>query len=630
MAAEKISRNTLDLVRDIVQVFNPPPDITVSEWADQNRVLTSTTSAESGPWRTSRVPYMREVMDCLSPNSVVQEITFMKAAQVAGSESINNWIGCSIDINPGPMMLVQPTVELAKKYSKQRIATMIAATPSLRAKVKDSRSRDSGNTTLTKDFPGGILAITGANSAAGLRSMPAEKVALDEVDAYVEDVEGEGDPVDIITARTRTFANRKVIKVSTPTIKDKSRIEMAYLETDQRRFFVPCPQCGHMHILEWCNFIIPENEKGKKLWKQAHMVCPECGGIIEEKHKTEMFLGGEWRVTCPENVDLKRRGYHISALYSPIGFYSWAEIAEYWLKAQKDTSRQKTFTNTILGETWEEKGAQLEYEDIMKRRHYYHSQLPDNVLVLTASVDVQDDRLETEVVGWGLGKENWGIQYKVFAGDPGVLKSRDPSKPSVWEQLDTYLWSNFSYGDDNALSISCTCIDSGGHFTTEVYEFCKPREHRKIFAIKGIPGAGKPIVGKPSKNNRKKCILFPLGVDTGKDLIMSRLKVLFEGPGYCHFPMESECGYDEDYFKGLTAEKKVTKWKNGRSRTEWTKKSGARNEPLDLRNYATAALEILNPNLEALAMIPHEKKKEIAAVKASPKKRRVLSSGVSV
>lgn len=612
-----IPKNLKQLFQKIVKIVKPPPELTVSEWADQNRYLISSSSAEPGRWRTDRVPYIREIMDCLSANSPVQDICFKKGAQVAGSEGGNNWIGYIIDLNPGPTMLVQPTVDTAKNYSQKRIAPMIAASPALRKKVRDSKSRDSGNKTLSKEFPGGFLIITGANSAAGLRSNPIKNLFLDEIDAYVPDVDGEGDPVDLAFARTRTFSMRKVFKVSTPTTTEESRIEVEYEASDKRKYFVPCPQCETMHVLEWCNFKIPKDEHGRYIPEDAYMVCMECGGKIEEHHKTWMFSNGEWRATAPENSHPKRRGYHLSALYSSLGIFSWAECAEEWIKAQKSKKRLKVFVNTILGECYEEeRGDELEHEVLAKRKEEYACLVPENVLVLTAGVDVQDDRLEVEVVGWGVGKESWGIEYRRFIGKP--------DQATVWEDLDAYLKREFKQVNGTVLKIACCCIDSGGHFTREVYKFTKPREYRRVFAIKGRGGAGIPYIGRHSRNNSIRAALIPIGVDEGKETLWNRLKVEAPGEGYCHFPIALERGYDELFFKGLTAERRILTHEKGRPVMVWRRRPGStkRNEPLDIRNYATAALEIYNPNLEQIAAMKEADEPKQPVAVSIPRRRR--------
>lgn len=614
-----IPKKTLQLFKHIATNAKPPPELTVSEWADQNRFLAASSAAEPGRWRTDRVPFMREIMDCLSASSPVQDVCLMKGAQVAGSESGNNWLGYIIDQDPGPTMMVQPTVDTAKNYSQKRIAPMISSSPALRSRVKDSRSRDSGNKMLSKEFPGGFLIITGANSAAGLRSNPIKNLFLDEIDAYLPDVDGEGDPVDLAFARTRTFSMRKVFKISTPTISGQSRIETEYDATDKRRYFVPCPYCNHMHILEWKHFIIPEDDSGKMVPEDAFMVCPECGSKIEEHHKTWMFANGQWRATAPQNIHPRKRGYHLSALYSPVGIFSWAECAEEWRKAQRDRRRLKVFINTILGECFqEEEGEELEHEALFNRREEYGCQVPAPVMLLTAGVDVQDDRLEIEVVGWGVGKESWGIDYRRFLGNP--------SQPAVWDELDEYLLREFKRASGMQMRIACCFIDSGGHHTQDVYRFTRPREGRKVFSIKGRGGAGIPFVGRHSRNNPVKAALIPIGVDDGKETLWSRLKIEQPGDGYCHFPSDNARGYDQNYFKGLVSERRLLTYEKGRPVFKWRRRPGStrRNEPLDIRNYAMAALELLNPRLE------ETEKTDRAAMPAPHRsRRRVISKGIT-
>jgi len=329
--------------------LRPDPLLTVSEWADQHRRLSGKAAAEPGPWRTERTPYLREIMDGLSPLSPVERVVFMKGSQIGGSECGNNWIGYIIHKSPGPMMVVQPTVEMAKRNSKQRIDPLIEESSALRELVKSPRSRDSGNTVLSKEFPGGVLVMTGANSAVGLRSMAVRYLFLDEIDAYPGDVDGEGDPINLAFARTRTFARRKVFMVSTPLITGLSRIEAAFAESDQRRFWLPCPHCGEFQVLRFERLRWPKGEPQK-----VGYVCIGCERPIFNHHKATMLPRGEWR---PEAVgDGRTRGYHLSSLYSPVGWYGWDRAADDWEKAQKDVERLKSFVNLVLGESWQERG----------------------------------------------------------------------------------------------------------------------------------------------------------------------------------------------------------------------------------------------------------------------------------
>lgn len=572
-------------------VFKPDPILTVSEWADMYRMLPSISAAEPGKWRTSRTPYLREIMDCLSPSSPVEDVVFMKGAQVGGSESGNNWVGFVMDAAPGPMLLVQPTVDIAGRFSQQRIAPLISETPQLQGKVADSRSRDSSNTRMMKEFPGGVLLLAGANSAAALRSMPIRYLFLDEVDAYPHDIEGEGDPVELATARTRTFARRKILKVSTPTIKSMSRIETEYLESDQRRFYVPCPHCGHMDHLRWDRIVIEKNDAGRVLPEKTYMRCDDCGGVIYEHHKTDMLNGGEWRVTCPENATRKKRGYHINALYSPVGWFSWADAVKMFTEALGSPQKLKTFKNTVLGETWSEAGEGISEHELMERAEDYDlTQLPEGVLLLTAGVDVQPDRLEVELVGWGVGEESWSLDYKVIRGDPqGAL---------VWQQLDVYLGTKYMHPVGVPLGPANTFIDSGGANTVAVYDYVRERGHLGIYAVKGIGGENKPAVGTPQKNNIGKIPLVPLGVNTIKDVIHGRLKILKPGKGYCHFPKR----YGKEHYEQLTAEEVRVRYHKGFPVREWYKKTeGSRNEAFDCRVYATAAMLQGGWNFDQLA-----------------------------
>ncbi|HQU04213.1 MAG TPA: phage terminase large subunit family protein [Acidocella sp.] len=552
-------------------------------------MLSGKASAEAGPWRTERTPYLREIMDCLSPSSPVGRVVFMKGAQVGGSECGNNWLGFVIHHAPGPTMLVQPTVDTAKRFSKMRLAPMIEETPALRARIADSRSRDSGNTMMTKEFPGGILIVTGANSAVGLRSMPIRYLFLDEVDAYPLDVDGEGDPIQLAEKRTTTFSRRKILLVSTPTIKDVSRIEREYLASDQRRFFVPCPHCGYMQHLQWKN-IRWENDDPAT----ARYVCAEeggCGVLIEERFKTQMLERGEWRATV--HADGKIAGFHLSSLYSPLGWKSWQEIVAEFIEAKGDAPSLKTWVNTVLGETWEEEyAAKVGADGLQARVEFYEPGVaPEGVLCATAGVDVQDGvnaRLAIVVTGWGEGEESWRIVHEEIFGDP--------AQPQVWEQLALMLDTEIEREGGGTIPISAVCIDSGdGNNTHHVYKFTRENKAKRWMAIKGQSQRNKPAIGKATKvdmNYRGQVYkagaeVYPVGVDTIKSVIYGRLKFNQPGPGYWHFHGD----LTKDYFDQLTAEKLITKYVRGFPQREWVKKSGARNEALDCEVYAYAALQ---------------------------------------
>ncbi|MFB3909969.1 MAG: phage terminase large subunit family protein [Candidatus Eisenbacteria bacterium] len=568
--------------------LEPEPELTISEWAEQYRVLSGRATAEPGPWRTERTPYLREIMDALSPSSDTEMVVFMKGAQVGATECGNNFLGFVIHHAPGPMLYVQPTVEMAKRVSRQRIAPMIEACPPLRERVEEPRSRDSGNTILAKEFPGGILILTGANSAVGLRSMPARYLFLDEIDGYPFDVDGEGDPVELARKRTSTFsANRKVFLVSTPTVKGLSRIEAAFEQTDQRYYHVPCPHCGLYQPIRWAQICWPAGEPEK-----AQMVCEGCTGEIPEHQKTRMLEQGRWVPTAEGKRGL--RGYHLSSLYSPVGWYSWADAATDFLKAKHAGDELvKTWMNTVLAETWEEHGETLDDGSLFGRRETYAAEVPADAVVLTAGIDIQDDRIEMEIVGWGPGEESWGVDYKVLWGDPG--------RQDLWDDLAAELEQSYQHENGSKLRVAAACIDSGGHHTQAVYEFCRGRSARRIFAIRGAAGAGRPIVSAPlpkrSGRNRRPVQLFIVGVDEAKALIYSRLRIQERGPGFCHFPVKPQ--YEAEYFAQLTAEKIMTRYHRGFPKREWVK-TRPRNEALDCRVYALAALYLFRPHWGSL------------------------------
>lgn len=574
---KKIPKKTLRLFSNIVKIVAPPPKLTVSEWADTYRKLSPESSAEPGQWRTERAPYQREIMDAVN-DSEVETVVIVASSQVGKTEIELNIMGYFADYDPSPMMVLLPTVDLAKSFSKKRLATMIRDTPALSKKISDSKSRDSDNTILEKGFPGGYIVLVGANSPTNLSSRPIRVLLADEVDRFPFSAGNEGDPLSLAEKRTKTFWNKKKIYVSTPTEKETSRIELEYESTSREEWCLPCPMCGRYQPLAW----------GQLRFEDVTMECKYCRERFSEYEWKAQE--GKWIAESPEITS--RRGFHLNALASP--WERWENIIKEFRDAKKKGKEMlKVFVNTYLGESWEDQdGEMADEESLLKRREAYNAEVPEDVLVLTAGVDVQDDRLEIEVVGWGLNSTSWGIEYRQIIGDPTLDR--------VWQDLDAYLMKEFHYADGKRIIISCCCVDSG-YLASEVYKFCKPREYRRIFAIKGKGGDGLPFIGKVSRNNREKAALFPLGVDTGKGIIISRLKVQFpDKPGYCHFPIEQEKGYDEYYFKGLTSERRVFKYSKGQRKQVWVKKSGTRNEALDLRNYASAAVEILNPNYELL------------------------------
>lgn len=560
-------------------------DLTVSQWADSHRVLSGKASAEPGPWRTDRTPYLKEVMDCLSTTSPVQRVVLMAGAQLGKTEGGANWLGYVIDHAPGPMLMVQPTVDMAKRLSKQRLESLITETPVLSEKIAPARSRDSGNTMFSKEFPGGMMILTGANSATGLRSTPCRYIFLDEVDAFPSDVDGEGDPVTLAERRSTTFSRRKIFMTSTPTVKDFSRIEAEYLLSDQRRFYVPCPCCGEMQWLKWPQLKWEDNEPSTVRYE-----CEACCERFSESSKTRMLTAGEWRATAPG--DGKTAGFHISSLYSPLGWKSWEEVVEDFLRSKGDAPRLKTWVNTVLGETWEEDYAsKVSAEGLMERcEHYDPKVVPDAALAITVGVDVQDNRFAVSIWGWGREEEGWLLDHQEIYGDP--------ARPEIWKQLDEVVLREWTHGTGGKLRPDAVAIDSGGHFTSEVYAYARERARQNVVAIKGQSQSGKPPIGKASKVDvnykgktlKRSALVYPVGSDTVKTTLFGRLRHNDKGAGYLHFHMDAKA----DYFEQLTAEKQVLRYNRGGFPVrEWVKKPSARNEALDCMVYAYAALNLM-------------------------------------
>lgn len=575
--------------QSLQKALEPVPQMPIWVWADEYRALPST-SAEPGRWRTARVPYMREVMDCLSPHHPCDKVVLMKGAQVGATEIGNNWIGHTVHLNPGLMLAVQPGLSEVKRNTNTRINPLIESTPAIKELVTEFRSREAGNSMFRKSFPGGELIMTGANSAKGLRSTPARFLFLDEVDAYPLDADGEGDPVDLAEQRTVTFqGRRKIYLCSTPTIDGLSRIAKAYDETDQRRYMVPCRACGRRDWLRWEN-IVWDDEEGPD---GAGWVCPDedCGHKHQEHDKPWLLENGQWEATA--EGDGRTVGFHLSALYSP--FEPWAAVVRDFLRRKDDPTRFKTWINTKLGETWKEQGDAPEWQHLYARRESYPTgTVPQGGVVLTAGVDVQADRIEVEVVAWGRHNWSWSVDYRVFEGDTGNVES------TAWEGVDKLLAEQFSFESGGVGAVRCLAVDDG-YNSQAVRDWARAYPRDRVMVVKGQDAAAAPL-GLPSavdinykgKRLKKGMQVWPVGVSHLKGQLYGWLKLhpptqeqLDEGAGYpqgfCHFPE-----YPDEYFQMLTAEILVKRIVKGYPRYEWVK-TRTRNEALDCRNYARAA-----------------------------------------
>lgn len=563
--------------------LKPRDLLTVSQWADRHRWLQSGTNAP-GKWNTALTPYLREIQDALSEHSPVRTVVFIKSSGVGGTEAMYNWLGYVMHhLQNKDLLMVVPTLELRDRSLNPRLAKMIEETPVLTGLVSHAR-RDKANRADVLEYGARARIVkAGANSPDSLRSDHLPYVICDEVDAFPWDVGGEGDPMTLIENRQRTFSRAKTYLVSTPTIDGASRIDALYQRSDRRRYHVPCPHCGEFQTLEWgadtphgLKFRVDRTEHANAIAQvtDAWYVCKHCGAEINEGHKTDMLAAGRWVAERPHIKTT--RGYHLNALYAPVGLgLGWRAIAQKWLNAQSDSAELKSFVNTYLGEVWRERGDSIENLALIARLENYDPATLGFGFI-TAGVDVQKDRLELSVVGWGPGEEAWLIDHLILPGDT--------ARPEIWAELDAAV---------RAAGVAYAAIDSG-YNATLVYDFVRAR--RWAVAIKGVSGMGRPLVEDERRRrarlrlkNKRGIPVEPLGVDQGKALIYARLKIQQNGPGYIHFP--TDAAFDEEYFAQLAAEKLITKVKGGRPYQEWIQ-TRPRNEALDCLVYALAALRL--------------------------------------
>jgi phage terminase large subunit GpA-like protein len=521
---------------------------------------------------------MDAISDPLTPKVVIQ-----KASQVGATDAaILNPVGYYMDEDPCPILVVQPTLELASAFSTDRLAPMLRDSPRLRGKVTDPRSRDSMNTLYRKGFRGGFVQMAGANSAASLSGRPVRVVLLDDVDRYPASAGTEGNPLKLAIARTSAFWNRKIVIVSSPGISGVSHIEREMNSSTQEYWYLPCPRCNYYQILDWDRIRFADMTHG----------CISCNAHRPKHEWLAHSEFGEWRAHRPvdsRGKTVQTRGFFLSGLYSP--WIEWDLLVEEFVTAVRaneegDVELLKAFRNTRLGLLHEDRGQRVEIDLYAERREEYAAEVPEGVLVLTAGVDVGDGSLHYEVVGWGKGRECWGIEYGILDGNP--------REQEVWDLLDQAVFKRtFTCHDGKKMRVRRMTVDSN-YVSDYVYSYTKPRQPRAI-SIRGEGGLGKPFIksaGILTKFNRAH--LITLGVDTAKEEIVARLNVPRPGPGYCHFPKlrngEPVQGYDEDYFKGLTAEQRKIKSKNGFRTFIWVKRLSQRNEPFDCRIYALAGI----------------------------------------
>ena len=614
-AAESLSptlqANINHVAENLLAGLRPPPEMTISQWAEKYRILAGTASSEPGRWSNARTPYLVEIMDELSPQSSATDVVFMKGSQIGGTEVLINTALYYIKHCPSPIGQFQTTEQTAKRFLKQR------ENPAFTAMGMNDLFY--GDEMYIKEFPGGILTTGWSNSPSNFRSAPFCISLCDEISEWPDDCGGQGDPCELARRRTTNFPRRKLFWNSTPGIEGECRITKMFELGDQRHYQVPCPHCGELHKWEWGNVVWDCDSNGKALPQTVRMRCPHCGEEYGEYHKTELMALGQW---VAENPDGEYPSFHINALYSPLGWYSWANAVSDFVKAKGDVNKMKSFTNNVLGEPWSLDGGKvIDPNGLMSRCEEYEAEVPDGAVVLTAGVDVQDDRLEVEIVGWGKGLENWGITNRILVGNP--------SEQGVWDALDSILMASYKNSLNENLYVAATLIDSGGHHTDDVYRYTAKRERRKVFACVGKAGLARPLVTRPQKTKKSlvyNASLVNVGVDIAKDQFYDWISIENPGPGYCHFPAKPD-EYNQEYFAQLTAEKRFKKWVRG-SQVWAYKKLRPRNEALDKRNYARGALNIVGIDVDKFADAGRKFLRNVAAPVRRPSGPRLVSGGI--
>lgn len=584
--------NPREVIREVLKLFKPPPNIHADVWAEKYRKLSAKNCALPGDYRLKYTPYIQEPLRCVSDREV-ERIVMMKASQVAWTDGVlNNALAYQMSLDPGPTIIMFPTEDMARRYSRGKLTPMLEDTPALRGLVAAPKSRDSTNTILSKEFFGGHLELIGSNAPSKLASDPIRYIFVEEPDRCALDSGGEGDSLTLLYERSKFFDNRKIIVGGSPTHAGESQIEREYSLSDQRQFYVPCQNCGDAWVFEWNHVNWDEDKSinhpvfGHYLPKTATVDCPECGFRHTNEQKKRQLMDGAWIAQKPFDGTA---GFWISEIYSPAPKGTLRHVVEKYLTAnqslkQGDHRLMITFHNQSLGKTWEMEGERVSGNTIYQtKRHDYGPDVPEKALIITAGIDVQKRGFEIDVVAWSEEYESWQLDYHVLEGDP--------HKIGVWNDLDDCLRKVYMHASGAQMRIVASCIDSGGHHTDEVYKFAKARFNRRVWAIKGKGGVGLSIKHSSSRKNAQNCLLWTLGVDTLKTLVHDRLRIEEHGPGFTHIQM----GRDQAYCEGFEAERPVPKYVNGHKQYVWVKDPGRPNEPLDTRGYATAALEILNP-----------------------------------
>lgn len=585
-----------DLLLEAMPGLLPPPKLTLSGWSDQFAYLSAESAAEPGKWTT--LSYQRGIMDALT-DPEIEWVVVMKSARVGYTKILNNLIGYHIHQDPCPIMVVQPTVEDAEGYSKEEIAPMLRDTSVLRGLVSEAKAKDGSNTILAKSYPGGTLSMVGANSPRGFRRVSRRVICFDEVDGYPPGGAGpEGDQIKLGARRAEYYWNRKLVAGSTPTDEGRSKIAKMFAESDQRRFFVPCPHCGEMQYLKWGGKDKPYGIKWPKGNPDgAFYLCEACACEITHDRKTWMLDNGLWKATAPEVTTgpdkRKVAGFHIWAAYSYSPNATWAHLAAEFLDAKDYPLKLKTFVNTALGETWQDIGEKRDPSALQQREEeyteIYGAPLREDVALLTIGADVQRDRIEIGLKAWTPTLESFLVDYRIFYGD---TSDKDAE---IWDEVDEFRLQEWGRADGVRLQAPIMLMDTGNGnegFIDAVYDYCQKRQGStpRVFATKGVAKHAKNVMVQEGTARKNSVRLYTVATWAIKDLVYKRLDVQQPGPGYMHFP----AGLTDEYYKGLASEKFVTSVdpKTGRESSEWIQVYD-RNEPLDVEVYATGALLVL-------------------------------------
>jgi phage terminase large subunit GpA-like protein len=613
-------QQTVELFAKLIKMVAPPPQMTVSEWADKFRFIPSEYGAEPGKWDTSRAPYQREIMDAFTAKGV-HKVVAMIAAQLGKSEILFNVLGRFIHLDPCPILMVQPSLGDSEDWSKERLTPTINETPVLAERIHESKSRDSNNTILKKIFPGGYLAMVGANAPSGLAKRSIRVLVFDEVDRFEKSAGTEGDPVDLGIKRTSNFWNYIIGLFSTPTDL-LSRIFSEYMLGTQEEWRHKCPNCGELYWVTIWNMRYDYEEfevDGKKSYRvdAVYWRCPDCGKEFTEQ---QMKAAKQQYITLNPNIT-EVRSFHVNSFASP--WLSWCKIIGEYLVAKDKPEQLKTFVNTRLAELYKPTGEIKNMDALLRRRETYEAELSAGVLLLTAAVDTQDNRFEYEIAGWGRGEERWGIKKGVILGKP--------DQKATWDLLDIQLERIYRFANGKGLCVARTFIDSGGHYTDDVYQYCSKNMHKQRFAIKGHQLFGVPLIYKLGKaDGYPNLPLLLLGVNDGKQYILQRLaEVKAPGPCFMHFPNDDARGYDVLYFKGLLSEQLEDAIVKGRVVKVWKNiAEDRRNEPLDMQIYNLACMRSISPDWSVYEKLINDQKPEteeqrpIAQQKAGKSKQK--------